>query len=70
MKSGTLIAILVALGSLGAGACAVAQPSAPPNVDELATRVSGTLTAIPPAVPLPTAIESAGPSPTGTTAAN
>jgi len=70
MKSGTLIAILVALGSLGAGACTVAQPSAPPNVDELATRVSGTLTAIPPAVPLPTAIGSAGPSPTSTTAAN
>ncbi len=68
MKSGTEFAILftlVTLVSLGAGACNLSQAPAAPNADELATRVSGTLTALPPAIPLPTAIEPAGPSPTG-----
>jgi hypothetical protein len=61
MKLGTLLALLVALG---VGACTLAQPPAAPNADELATRVSGTLTAIPPAIPLPTAIEPAATSST------
>jgi len=61
MKSGPQFAILVTLVSLGAGACALTQPPATSNADELATRVSGTLTAIPPAIPLPTAIETAAP---------
>jgi len=63
MKSGKQVAMLVALVSLGAGACSVVQPPAEPNADELATRVSGTLTAIPPAILLPTAIETSAPSP-------
>ena len=63
MKSGKQVAMLVALVSLGAGACSVTQPPAAPNPDELATRVSGTLTAIPPAIPLPTAIETSAPDP-------
>lgn len=67
MKHGTLLALLVALG---VGACTLAQPSAAPNADELATRVSGTLTALPPAIPLPTAIETAAPAPTETPAAS
>ena len=72
MKSCTEFAILFTLATLasfGAGACAVARPPATSNADELGTRVSGTLTAIPPAIPLPTALETAAPSPTGTTAA-
>ncbi|MGH2619392.1 MAG: hypothetical protein ACRDHG_02315 [Anaerolineales bacterium] len=64
MRSSTQVAMLVALVSLAAGACAVARPPALPDADELATRVSGTLTAIPPAIPLPPAIETAAPSPT------
>ena len=70
MKSGTRLMILVTLVSLGAGACNLAQAPAAPSADELATRVSGTLTAIPPAIPLPTAIETAVPSePAATTEA-
>jgi hypothetical protein len=64
MKLGTQLVILVAFFALGVGACAAAQPPAAPNADELATRVSGTLTAIPPAIPLPTAIEPAATSST------
>jgi len=64
MKSGTQFAILVTLVSLGAGACNLSQAPAAPSADELATRVSGTLTAISPAIPLPTAVATAAPSET------
>lgn len=66
MKSVTLLA---AITVLAIGACTMPQTPLSPNADELATRVSGTLTAIPPAIPLPTAIETVAPSPTDATAA-
>ena len=55
------LAAIIALAMVG---CTPPQPQARPNVDELATRVSGTLTAISPGIPLPTAIETGAPSPT------
>ena len=54
--------------ALAVGACAMFQPQGPPPEGELATRVSGTLTAIPPVITLPPETQATpeAPSPTAT----
>lgn len=61
VKLKKITALMVA--SLTLTACGALAPPTPSEGDQLATRVSGTLTALPPAIPLPTEIPPTSPGP-------